>query len=68
MTDYPIYNTKPKVNSYNIDRYGVGYPYIHNVYDRVYEWDKLTQIKTPKLDKKGDPVFSFTYHYNKHNL
>ncbi|EIO6136511.1 hypothetical protein LQX96_004655 [Salmonella enterica] len=65
MVDYPIFNTKPTINPEGVKRYGVGYPFIHNVYDLVNEIDKDTKEIRGKRDKEGNPVFSFTYHYQK---
>ncbi|EMC1489669.1 hypothetical protein VAA96_004547 [Salmonella enterica] len=65
MINYPVYPTKPEVNPEEIERYGVGYPFIHSVYDVVKVYDKTIGGIKIKRDKNENPVFNFTYHYQK---
>ena len=67
MVNYPVYPDarKPESIHDDVDRYGIGWPYIHNVYDVVNEIDRDTKEVKPKRNDKGERVFHFTYHYTK---
>ncbi|EDK1967273.1 hypothetical protein CH513_15435 [Salmonella enterica subsp. enterica serovar Infantis] len=68
MIEYPVYQKEPDNLPESVTRYGIGFPFIHNVYDLVNEFVKSENLVRPKLNDKGERIFHFTYHYDKHKL